>query len=434
MLGLPVSDRSRACDGYARTASCLPVSGLRITDLPLRRPALPEHGHPRHARRCRPRYCAEHRHEIPGFTRLNQRIPVLDDYAQFLTFDKKNLASSTRMVSGALAGAAVIAPAAFLAAPALAGAIGSSVVGGGLTGAAAVSHGLAMLGGGFAAGGLGMAGGTTVITAVGSSLGSALGAVTTSAYVRDDKSFAIEQLCEGSGFPVLLANGFMNEGHDGWGGWESMVKQRYPDAPVYLVRWGSKELKDLASLAASGAGQAAAAKVVAGMAASASRKAAARIPYLGTLLTASGLLANPWSVARTRAAMTGAILADILSRTDTERFILVGHSLGGRVMVTAAQLLGTRHDQPKLETIHLLGAAVSAKGDWRTLNHSVHDRVSNYHSTNDPVRHWLYRYAQLGSPAAGSIGLQSKFPKISDRNVSRSVITHSGYFAGVTLQ
>lgn len=382
-----------------------------------------------------PRYCAEHRHDIPGFARLDQRIATLDNYAEFLTFDRKNLASTTRMVGGAVAGAAVIAPAAFLAAPALAGAIGGSALGGGLTGAAAVSHGLAMLGGGsLAAGGLGMAGGATVVTAVGGSLGSAMGAVTTSAYVRDDNSFAIELLRDGSGSPVLLANGFLTQGHNGWGPWEDMVAQRYPDAPVYLVRWGSKELKNLGSLAAAGAGKVAVAKAVASMATSASRKAAAKIPYLGSLLIANDLIANPWALAKTRAAMTGAILADILARTDTERFTLIGHSLGARVMVTAAQLLGTRHEQLRLESVHLLGAAVSAKGDWRTLNDSVRDGVWNYHSSNDAVLHWLYRYAQLGSPALGAVGFKSKFPKIHDRDVSRVVATHWDYFTKVRLQ
>lgn len=382
-----------------------------------------------------PRYCAEHRHDITGFAKLDQRIATLDDNAALLTYDKKNLAGPTRIVGGVLAGAAVIAPAALLAAPAVGGAIGASVLGGGLSGAAAVSHGLAILGGGsIAAGGLGMAGGTAVVTTVGGGVGGAMGALTTSAYFRHDKSFAIELLREGVGSPVLLANGFLTEGDNGWGPWEGIVTKRYPDAPVYLVRWGSKELKDLGSLATAGASKAAAAKLVTGMATRASMKAAAKIPQLGALLAANDLLANPWSVAKTRAAMTGAILADILARTDTERFILMGHSLGARVMVTAAQILGTRHDKPKLESIHLLGAAVSAKGDWRTLNDSVSDRVWNYHSTNDPILYWLYRYAQLGSPAAGSVGFKSKFAKITDRDVSRVVSTHSDYFAKVTLQ
>ena len=71
---------------------------------------------------------------------------------------------------------------AFFAAPAIGGAIG---VWGGLSGAAATSHGLALLGGGsLAAGGFGMAGGTVVVTAAGAGIGSAMGANVATSYFR----------------------------------------------------------------------------------------------------------------------------------------------------------------------------------------------------------------------------------------------------------
>ena len=61
-------------------------------------------------------------------------------------------------------------PAALVAAPAIGGAVGSLV--GGYSGAVASSYGLALLGGGsIASGGLGMAGGTVVVTALGAALG-----------------------------------------------------------------------------------------------------------------------------------------------------------------------------------------------------------------------------------------------------------------------
>ena len=382
-----------------------------------------------------PRYCAEHRHDVPSFERLDQRLSSLDDYRSVLEYDTQDFAKITRVVGGVALGAVVIAPAAFLAAPAIAGAIGSSVLGGSLSGAAAVSHGLAMIGGGsLAAGGLGMAGGTAVITAVGGGLGGAMGAATTSAYVKDDKSFAIQQVRGGTGKPVLIANGFLTEGRDEWGSWRDIVTRRYPDSPVYVVRWGSKERKAVGALLAAGASWAAAAHLVKELAESATRKFAVRIPYLSGLFFARDILANPWHVAKSRAEMTGAVLADILARTDGEQFILIGHSLGARVMATAARLLGTRSGEPKLETVHLLGAALPSKGDWQTLNESVTDRVWNYHSTSDAVLHWLYRYAQFGSPAAGAVGFGSRFPKIADRNVSKQVLTHADYVTKVRLR
>ena len=381
-----------------------------------------------------PRYCAEHRHDIPGFARRNQRIATLDLYEQVLVYDRANLAKATKLIAGGVAAAAVVvAPAALVAAPAIGGAIGASAIGGGLSGAAAVSHGLAMVGGGaLAAGGMGMAGGTAVITVVGAGLGGALGAATTSAYVRSDNSFRIQKLRDGEGPAVLLASGFLTEGDTGWGSWRRIIDQRYPGSPVLRVHWGSKELKNLGSLAAVGVGKAAAARWVAGLAARGSLRAAGKVPYLGGLYAASGLIANPWSVAKMRAAMTGSVLADLIARTDGE-YILVGHSLGARVMVVAAQALGTRSQAPQLQAVHLLGAAVPAKGDWRTLNDSVLDGVWNYRSTDDWVLKYLYQNAQLRSPAAGVLGLRPEHPKIHNRTVTSKVPSHSAYFSGVAL-
>lgn len=144
-------------------------------------------------------------------------------------------------------------------------------------------------------------------------------------------------------------------------------------------------------------------------------------------------MTNPWTLARSRAEMTGAILADLIARTDQERFVLLGHSLGGRVMVSAGQILGTRSESPKIESMHLLGAAVSVGGDWQTLNESVIDAVWNYHSERDAVLARLYTTAELGSPAVGRVGFGSSFPKIRDRNVSRRVSSHSAYIAKVKL-
>ena len=63
-------------------------------------------------------------------------------------------------------------------------------------------------------------------------------------------------------------------------------------------------------------------------------------------------------------------------------------------MATTAQLLGTRVDAPKLEDVHLLGAAVGAKGDWRTLNDSVSGDcvellVQQRHGPEVPLRRGL---------------------------------------------
>ena len=289
-----------------------------------------------------------------------------------------------------------------------------------------------MLGGGsLASGGLGMAGGTAVVTATGTALGGALGATTVTAYAGDDKSFDIVKLRDGVGPSLILASGFLTERDSGWGPWQSFIDQRFPDSPVYRVHWGAQELKKIAVLGGSTSAKVGVRIVLTSMAKKGS-KAFGRLSFMGSVLLARDVAVNPWTLAKNRAGMTGALLADVLARTDEQSFILVGHSLGARVMVTCAQALGSKAGPPP-SIDDLLGAAVGHKGDWRTLDAAVQGTVYNYWSSNDEVLRRLYAIAELGQRAIGQAGFGSKFGRIKDRNVSRSVRGHSGYFQGVTL-
>lgn len=184
-----------------------------------------------------PRYYAEHRHEIPGFVKAEHKMVPLENYAEFLKYDKVNLNRATRFAGFGLAGVGFGGPSAMATAPAIGGAVGALL--GGYSGAAATSFGLAWLGGGaVAAGGLGMAGGTVVVTALGAAVGGSLGASVTNAYVRQCSSLHIELLRGGSGVPVNVCNGFLTENGKGWGEWNDIVSKRYPGASVCRVHWG----------------------------------------------------------------------------------------------------------------------------------------------------------------------------------------------------
>lgn len=189
-----------------------------------------------------PGFCAEHSHDLPSFERANDRIERLDDIEDFLKYDKHNLARGTQLGLAAVLTAGAAFPLALAAAPAVGGVVGvlASQFGTGATlaGAAAVNHGLAILGfGTVAAGGLGMAGGTMVVSAVGAALGGGLGASVTNSYVRGDKSFKIEHLREGTGASVVIARGFPTEKSTDW--WQAVdfVEKTYPDSPIYLLHW-----------------------------------------------------------------------------------------------------------------------------------------------------------------------------------------------------
>lgn len=378
------------------------------------------------------RYCAEHRHETPGFAKADTKMGALNDYEEFLKYDKPNLARAVKIVSFTGVGLAAAAPLALMAAPAIGGAVGA--IAGGFSGAAATSYGLALLGGGaIAAGGLGMAGGTAVVTALGTALGGVLGSTIANAYVREDKSFHIEMLQGGPGIPVVVCNGFLSETGRGWGEWRELIVKRYPDSPVYRVHWGAKELKNLAVLGGGAVGAIVGVAAVREAAAKAARVAAKNLGPLAPAMIAADLAKNPWHVAKNRAEKTGAILADLIARTNEESYVLVGHSLGARAMVIAAQTLGTKPDGPRLEAVHLLGAAIGARSDWHTLTTAVDEAVYNYHSTNDSVLKNVYPVVEVGQAAAGRTGFTPSVSKLKNIDVSDLVKSHSDYHENVRL-
>lgn len=288
------------------------------------------------------------------------KIPTVDDYAQLRVFDKSNLSRGSKYEMTGVFAAGVIGTG---GADGAGGRRGDRHTGRRLRGSCGTSYGLAMLGGGAIAGGLGMVGGTYVVTAAGAALGTALGASMTNTYVSEDKSFAIEMFRERPGTPVIVTRGFTTEKDPNWRSAVQMVEQRYPDSPTYRLQWGSKELGKLTALVAKDFG----AKLVMAAAGSATTRAgkvaAKKLAPVAPAPLASDLLKNPWHTTVVRADRTGVTLAGILARTEVESYILVGHSLGARAMITAAETVGTSKDTPRIDEMHLLGAAEGKKAN-----------------------------------------------------------------------
>lgn len=384
-----------------------------------------------------PQFCAEHGHRIPGFEKAQGTFGELHDYEDFLQYEKPDLDKVSKIAVGSVLALGVAVPLAFIAAPAIGGAIGSLGAFGGFSGAAATAHGLALLGGGsLAVGGLGMAGGTAVVTAVGAAVGGALGASVSNAYLREDKSFRIELLRPGKGgVPVLVANGFLTEGKsEKWGGWKAIVDERYPDSPVYRVWWGANELRDLGALAAGVIGKGgtvAVVKAAAGVGTKVGAKFLGNV--VGPAMIATDLAKNPWHVAKSRADKTGVIVGDLLARTEAESYVLIGHSLGARALVVAAETLSTKPGGPRIQSAHLLGAAIGAKSNWDALTAAVDSFVYGYHSSNDSVLKFIYKTAQGGETAAGLIGFTPASSKLRNIDVSDQVKSHFEYQENVQL-
>lgn len=379
-----------------------------------------------------PAVCAEHLHQVPAFERLNHRIDDLTQWRELRAFKAANVGRAAKIAAVGVGALVLGAAGGWVAAPMVGSAYGTTVLG--LSGAAAHNAGLAALGfGSLASGGLGMAGGSMVVAAAGGLLGSAYGIKALNSYIGEDDSFDIQRVRKGGGTPVLIARGFTTERKLDWRTEVKSVEAAYPDSPIYLVTWGSKEMLELAGFLCPGVGFAGGA-VLKGRVKHAGKKLAKKATPVGLALGAVDLVKNPWTVAVNRANKTAMALAAIVQRSNLESVVLVGHSLGGRVMLNLATALagaaGTENEV-QVEAVHLLGAAIGQDAKWDSLGEALSGVVHNYHSYNDWVLGYLYPAAMGGRKAIGFEGLDASFAVNHD--VSEAVKSHSAYYENVEL-
>jgi hypothetical protein len=103
-------------------------------------------------------------------------------------------------------------------------------------------------------------------------------------------------------------------------------------------------------------------------------------------------------------------------------------------MCLAAEAVATKSDAPRLDSVHLLGAAISDDFDTEPLASHVDRAMFNYHSRNDPVLKYLYQFAQGSQTAAGFSGFTRSSSVLRNIDVSTHVSGHSEYHANVELR
>jgi len=382
-------------------------------------------------------FCSVHEGTIAKFETLNWKLSTIGEYRDIVEREEINYKKIGTTAAYTIGGAAVIAPLALAAAPAVGGAIGTSLLG--YSGAAATNAGLATLGGGaLAAGGAGMAGGIAVVTAAGTALGGRYGAVISNSYYGDIDGFEIIKIKPGKGPSIICIDGFLTEkSKEAPEQWLSDLSKIYPENEIFYVKWEAKRLQDIANSASLVGGQETLKKGLFGLAKSASKTAATKLAPVGIAFQALGLATNPWSVAGVKAYQTGALLADIIARTEKE-YILIGHSLGARVIYSCLASLKTK-DERFIKDVHLLGGAVnnnyssnkdsSDSVNWSGIDNSVSGSINNYYSSNDSILKYLYKVGEgvkfdLGKPI-GRHEINSS--KINNVDVSNHVSGHTKY-------
>ncbi|MGK7913146.1 MAG: DUF726 domain-containing protein [Synechococcus sp.] len=314
-----------------------------------------------------------------------------------------------------------------VAAPAIGGLIGSTFLG--LNGAAAMSAGLAFIGGGsLAAGGLGMAGGTAVIYGSFGLAGAAAAANAGNNLLGDLKEFQFVPAHEDRDacHSIICIHGFMQQGLDVSQEWKA-VANHYEHSCVLGLNWESKKLQELSNLITSLTVKQGAAQFAGFMGRHGLRAAGKKLALPAAVLSTFSAIDNPWSVAKNRAEKAGYVLGRILAEMKTP-VSLLGYSLGARVIINALQYLQDNNIEGKVYDVWLLGGAVSRNHPFfqgKNLKKVVANNIMNAYSRKDCVLTYLYRSAEL---LDRPIGLEPlKHSDIVDVDVTESVGGHLQY-------
>ena len=206
--------------------------------------------------------CAEHDGLVPDFRLLNSKLDDLSTYRKIFKRRRLNLYKAGKIAGGAVGGAVIAGTGAWIAAPQIAAALGTTGILGSastgtaistLSGAALESASLAALGGGAASvGGLGMAGGVAFLGATGAALGAGKGAVVSNAYLGDVKDFDVKRVRSGRSPSIIFVNGFLSQKVEDFSEWSAGVADYYGDRTQYGVPWESKSKYSLGALAVEG--------------------------------------------------------------------------------------------------------------------------------------------------------------------------------------
>ncbi|TVY18597.1 putative membrane protein [Lachnellula arida] len=159
---------------------------------------------------------------------------------------------------------------------------------------------------------------------------------------------------------------------------------------------------------------------------------------LEALTYVSKVVDNPFSVAKNRADKAGLVLADaLINKAQGERPVtLIGYSLGARMIYSCLMSLAERRAFGLVESAVLVGTpAPSDAAPWRAMRSVVSGRLINVYSENDYILAFLYRTSSIQYGVAGLQEVQD-VKGIENVNVSDMVSGHLRlqYLAGSILE
>lgn len=221
---------------------------------------------------------------------------------------------------------------------------------------------------------------------------------------------------------VVTVNGFLSEG-DGLDDWRGALAGRYADNAWLHVDWPAANIATVTAYLVT------VVLVVSRIASNKDIKDFTKDDWADI----AGLIdTNSWRVALKNAHATGHLLCRYLkgrrAAHPDERFILMGNSLGARVVYQSLACLADGGIEDAVAAAHLLGGAVgNDPGDWGHAKRAVSGVIWNYYSRRDEVLEYLYPIVTLFLSAPAGRNPISGVGGVENVDVTAFVPEHLGY-------
>ncbi len=172
-------------------------------------------------------------------------------------------------------------------------------------------------------------------------------------FYGDTNDFDIVKIKSGKIPFVIFINGFLTADQKDNNHWKSQLELLYPENAWFHLRWNSKQLMELGTYIGGIAGKVS----ISLLTASVEKKLMktllqeVAVPIAPVVVAAHDLVRNPWHQALYRAEQTGKLLAEYLYRNSSRSHILMGHSLGARVIFYTLYILASKKHKSIVKVI-----------------------------------------------------------------------------------
>jgi hypothetical protein len=213
--------------------------------------------------------------------------------------------------------------------------------------------------------------------------------------LRDTSSCELIKVRDGKLPSIVIINGFMTQNEDCSKDWLEVVEELYPDNQVIRVQWKAGNFKDMVF----DKGVVPKARVPSGSKIGFAATLMARTNLIGMIATAGGFVVDKvighWKTSFHETRYVALSLTNYLENdAQFENCILMGHSLGGRIVRHTLNELSTANRVS--EAYVLAGAVSSGDEQWQSILEK-HNRLKliNCMSMKDYVLKSAYKAVTL---------------------------------------